>query len=71
MNKDRQVVGIFIIFILLMISLGMMFCYVSSERAPFSIKIIINLLGIINLLCLLYFLYRFLKWLINKFINKR
>lgn len=63
--SDKQIVKIFVISVLLMIVLGMIFCFVSCKYAPPIIAAIINLLKIIVFLCLLYFLYRLINWLIR------
>mgnify|MGYP001266174124 CR=1 FL=1 len=59
---DKQIVGIFIISVLLVVFLGMFFCFSSCKYAPPIIVVIMHLLSVINVLCLLYFLYKFINW---------
>lgn len=67
--NDKQAVKIFIISFILLQLLLFSFCFVSCEYAPLIIRLIIILLTIINFLCLFYFTYRFLAWLIKKIKN--
>ena len=68
--KDSQIIKIFITSFLLMMFFLFTFCFVSCNYAPLIVQMIVILLVVINCLCLLYFIYRIIKWIIKKILGR-